>query len=101
MLAVEQVYLRNGVSRCTTTLDPQLERPELREFRSSPVAIVLADRCAYTAACLTICRAYIIAGRPTPARKLASFEGWSDTVRSALIWLGKADSVFDGNIARR
>ena len=52
------------------TLGPQLERPELRKFRSYPVAIVLADRCAYIAACLTICRAYIIAGRPTPARKL-------------------------------
>ena len=77
----------------TTTLDPQLERPELREFRSNPVATVLADRGAYIAACLTICRAYIVAGRPAPARKLASFEGWSDTVRSALIWLGKADCI--------
>ena len=77
----------------TTTLDPQLERPELREFSSNPVATVLADRGAYIAACLTICRAYIVAGRPAPARKLASFEGWSDTVRSALIWLGKADCV--------
>ena len=77
----------------TTTLDPQLERPELREFRSNPVATVLADRGAYIAACLTICRAYIVAGRPSPAPRLASFEGWSDTVRSALIWLGKADCV--------
>ena len=25
--------------------------------------------------------------------RLASFEGWSDTVRSALVWLGKADAV--------
>jgi hypothetical protein len=24
---------------------------------------------------------------------LASFEGWSDTVRSALVWLGKADAI--------
>ena len=32
-------------------------------------------------------------GRPATARKLASFEGWSDTVRSALIWLGKADCI--------
>ena len=77
----------------TTTLDPQLERPELREFISNPVATVLADRGAYIAACFTICRAYVVAGRPAPARKLASFEGWSDTVRSALIWLGRADSI--------
>jgi putative DNA primase/helicase len=74
-------------------VDPQLERPELREFSSNPVATVLADRGAYIAACLAICRAYIVAGRPAPARKLASFEGWSDTVRSALIWLGKADCI--------
>ena len=65
----------------------------MREFSSNPVATVLADRGAYIAACLTICRAYIVAGRPSPARKLASFEGWSDTVRSALIWLGKADCI--------
>jgi hypothetical protein len=32
-------------------------------------------------------------GRPNPAQRLASFEGWSDTVRSALIWLGQADPV--------
>ena len=84
----------------TTTLDPQLERPELREFRSNPVATVLADRGAYIAAALTVCRAYVVAGRPAPARKLASFEGWSDTVRSALIWLGKADCVQSMETAR-
>jgi hypothetical protein len=31
---------------------------------------------------------------------LASFEGWSDTVRSALIWLGKEDSVKSMESAR-
>ena len=40
---------------------------------------------------LTICRAYFVAGRPEKVPRLASFEGWSDTVRSALIWLGKED----------
>ncbi len=34
-----------------------------------------------------------MADRPEPAPRLASFEGWSDTVRSALIWLGRADPV--------
>lgn len=75
------------------TLDPQLERPELREFTGDPVADVLVDRGRYIAACLTICRAYISAGRPEPAPRLASFDGWSDTVRSALIWLGRGDPV--------
>lgn len=84
----------------TITLDPQLERPELRQFRGSPVEKVLADRGAYIAACLTICRAYIVAGRPNKAQKLASFEGWSNTPRSALLWLGKADPVASMEVAR-
>jgi phage gp37-like protein len=56
----------------TATLDPQLERPELREFTGNPVADVLADRGAYVAAALTVCRAYMAAGRPNRAKRLAS-----------------------------
>jgi hypothetical protein len=74
-------------------LDAKMEDPELREFKTNPLAMIAADRGAYVRACLTICRAYVAAGRPKPARRLASFEGWSDTVRSALIWLGEADPV--------
>jgi hypothetical protein len=74
-------------------LDPKMERPELREFNGDPFATVLTDRGAYIAAALTIVAAYVAAGRPYPAPRLASFEGWSDTVRSALIWLGEADAV--------
>ena len=74
-------------------LDPGEERPELRQFKSDPVAAVLADRGRYVAAALTIVRAYLAAGRPNPAPRLASFHGWSDTVRSALIWIGCADPV--------
>jgi hypothetical protein len=55
--------------------------------------MILKDRGKYIAAALTICRAYIVAGKPASAPRLASFEGWSDTVRSALIWIGKADPV--------
>ena len=74
-------------------LDPQMERPELRQFKANPVEKILADRGAYIAAALTICRAYIAAGRPNLTPRLASFEPWSDTVRSALIWLGEGDCV--------
>jgi hypothetical protein len=74
-------------------LDPQLEQPELRQFEFDPVLTVLKERGKYIAAALTICRAHIVAGRPDLAPKLASFEGWSDTVRSALMWLGKVDPV--------
>jgi len=75
------------------TLDPVLERPELRKFSGNPVADVLADRGRYVAAALTVVRSYFAAGRPDPAPCLASFEEWSDAVRSALIWLGRADPV--------
>lgn len=77
----------------TSRLDAKLENPQLRQFKNDPVRDILSNRGAYIAACLTICRAYIVAGRPNPAPRLASFAGWSDTVRSALIWLGEADPV--------
>lgn len=84
----------------TAILDPEIERPELRVFGKNPVAMVMANRGAYIGAALTICRAYVVAGRPEPAKRLASFEGWSDTVRSALMWLGRADPVASMELAR-
>ena len=78
----------------TCNLDAQMEQPEFREFNFDPVDRVLSDRGKYIAAALTVCRAYIVAGRPdvvTP--RLASFEVWSDTVRSALVWLGQEDPI--------
>jgi hypothetical protein len=61
---------------------------------------ILLDRGRVIAAALTIVRAYICAGCPSPAPRLASFEEWSDTVRSALIWLGCADPVETMELAR-
>jgi hypothetical protein len=84
----------------TATLDPEMERPELRQFKCDPVAMILENRGKYITACLTIVRAYILAGRPNLVPKLASFEGWSDNVRSALIWLGEADPVTSMEVAR-
>jgi hypothetical protein len=84
----------------TVNLDPQMERPELRQFAFDPVDRVLADRGKYIAAVLTICGAYVVAGRPGLVPRLASFEGWSDTVRSALVWLGKADPVLSMEAAK-
>ncbi|MCK1607244.1 bifunctional DNA primase/polymerase [Bradyrhizobium sp. 166] len=83
-----------------TSLDPEMERPETRRFSKNPVDLVLADRGKYVAACLTICRAYKVAGSPNKVAPLASFEGWSDTVRSALMWLGQADPVESFETAR-
>ena len=82
------------------SLDPDMERPELREFKRDPFDEVLANRGLYVAAALTIVSAYMQAGCPDQARPLASFEDWSRIVRSALIWLGRADPVDTMNAAR-
>jgi hypothetical protein len=74
-------------------LDANMETPETREFSADPVAMVLADRGKYVAACLIIARAYILAGRPGRLPPRASYTGWSDTVRSALVWLNWPDPV--------
>ncbi|MGE3743604.1 MAG: PriCT-2 domain-containing protein [Geminicoccaceae bacterium] len=75
--------------RCS--LDPGVERPELREFDRDPIATVHRARGDYAIAALTILRAYHVAGRPQQATPLGSFVEWSRWVRDALIWLGEAD----------
>jgi hypothetical protein len=89
------ITLRGDIVRrvITTTIDPRMERPELREFKKNPREMVLANRGKYIAAALTVCRAYVVAGRPFQVPPLGSYEGWSNTVRSALKWLGKQDPV--------
>lgn len=75
------------------SLDPDMERPELRTFKANPFDQVLSDRGKYVAAALTIVRAYVVAGCPDQLRPLASFEDWSRLVRSALVWLGRPDPL--------
>lgn len=89
-----------GRRTITCTLDPALERPELRSFDRDPLAMVLANRGEYLAAALTIVRAYVSVGYPGKAAPLGSFGTWSDLVRSALIWLGCADPVATQEAAR-
>jgi putative DNA primase/helicase len=75
-----------------SSMDRKTERPGEHRFQYDPVRAVLADRGKYVAACLTIVRAYFIAGRPEVTEMpMNSFGMWSDTVRSALIWLGCSD----------
>jgi len=85
----------------TCMLDAGVECPESRQFKFNPVTKVLEDRGRYVAAVLTLVRAYIVAGKPDPAGPFGSFQGWSDTVRSALIWLGCADPVLSTKSARK
>ena len=73
------------------SLDANVENPETRTFLRNPVAEVLANRGRYVAAILTIARAYRLANMPGKLRPRLSFEGWSDNVRSALVWLNWPD----------
>jgi putative DNA primase/helicase len=82
------------------SLDPGMERPETREFTGDPFDAVLADRGLYVAAALTVVRAYVVAGCPNTLPALASFEDWSRLVRSALVWLGRADPLLTMEQAR-
>jgi putative DNA primase/helicase len=77
--------------RCA--MDANRENPELRSFKSSPLAMISANRGNFVAACLTIARAYVAAGRPNQSPPLASFEQWSAIVRDPLVWLGCRDPV--------
>jgi putative DNA primase/helicase len=74
-------------------LDANMESPEKRTFTTNPLAMVMRNRGLYIAAILTIARAYIADGKPDRATPLPSYEGWSDLVRSSLIWLGYPDPV--------
>lgn len=82
------------------TLDAGVERPERREFAFDPLAEILANRGAYVAAAITIVRAYRAAGAPKVCGPIGSYGAWSDTVRSALIWLGEADPVASMDVMR-
>lgn len=82
------------------SLDAGVERPELREFKSDPVATVMANRSLYVSACIIIVRAYAAADCPGRLKPIASFEDWSLAVRSALVWLGCEDPVRSMETAR-
>jgi putative DNA primase/helicase len=75
-------------------LDAGVERPEDREFSTEdPVDKLKREHPKYVAACLTILRAYIVAGAPEQSRPLGGFEEWSRLVRDVLIWLGEPDPL--------
>lgn len=72
-------------------LDAGCEQPDARQFDFDPTAVALNKRAELVAAALTIVRAHLVAGSPERAAPMGSFEDWSGTVRSALIWLGMGD----------
>jgi hypothetical protein len=92
----KNLRVRDDVTRRSLLirLDAEMENPQKRQFRGNPFAAVQADRGRYVAAALTIVKAYHAAGRPGRLPGIGDpFAGWSDNVRSALVWLGRADPV--------
>jgi hypothetical protein len=75
------------------SLDANVERPELRQFRRKPVDMILSNRGKYIAAILTIAKAYLAAGSPSVCEEIASFGEWTLLVRAPLIWLGRVDPI--------
>ena len=92
--------VRDMARRCITiALDPKVETPATRQFKSDPLATVRAGRARFVSLALTIIRAWVTAGSPmTTCKPLASYSQWSAWVRQPLLWLGMADPaerVFD------
>lgn len=77
-------------------LEPQTETPESREdFRVPDLRSHVAERRGeLVVAALTVVAAYIRAGRPQQGvRPMGSFESWSGTIRSAIVWAGFPDPL--------
>ena len=67
-------------------LDAHVERPWQRgSFRHPDLMTwVRANRARLVAACLTLCQAWIAAGRPCGAKTIGSYENWAGTIGGIL-----------------
>lgn len=67
-------------------LDPHVERPWQRTgFRHPDLMVwVRANRARLVAACLTLCQAWIAAGKPRGGRTIGSFENWAHVMGGVL-----------------
>lgn len=75
-------------------LDSPEENPETRQgFTHTPLLDWIHDnRMPLLTSALTIVRGFFAAGCPKPkVLPLGSFEGWSDTIRGAVLWAGLPD----------
>lgn len=84
-------------------LDARVENPEERTgFGHDPlIPWVMENRKRLVIAALTVLRAYVLAGRPDMhLPRMGSFEPWSDTVRSALVWAGYEDPALGRQAVR-
>src|SRR5258708_3939837 len=87
------LVIGNDLTRRTLLcqLDAEVERPELRSFKSNVLEVAHADRGKLVCAALTILRAWHVAGTAIGVDPLGSFEDWSFRIRQALLWLDQPD----------
>ena len=86
-------------------LDAHVERPWQRAgFRHPDLMIwVRANRARLVAACLTLCQAWIAAGRPRGARTIGSYENWAKVLGGVLEiagiegFLGNLDEMLEAS----
>ncbi len=76
-------------------LDANIERPQDRNTFRHPCPYIYfsENRARLVSACLTILRAYVVAGRPKVdnVRAIGGFEVWARWVRDAVVWAGLPD----------
>jgi len=73
-------------------LDPEVERPEEREFAINLREYIPQHRGKLVKAALTILRAYHFAGKePQDIKQFGRFEDWSNLIRSAIVWIEMTD----------
>ena len=75
------------------SLDPEMERPEERQFEKDIIHEALSNRGLILIHILTILQAFFRAGRPQAIKTLGSFSDWSRVVPAALVWLGEANPL--------
>jgi hypothetical protein len=89
---------------CPVRLETDLEAPADRTGFKHKQLLAHAGkhRPELLAAALTILRAYCAADRPDKGLKAwGSFEGWSDLVRSAVVWAGQPDPAAARQLLRQ
>ena len=90
------MFFKGDMARRAIPIDlaPLIECPETRAGFVHPRLLewIQHERPRLISAALTLLRAYLVAGKPPqPIAPYGSFEGWSDLIRSALVWTGMPD----------
>lgn len=86
------IELAGDITRRTLfcRIDTGEERPDQIDYSFDAIAETTEMRPQLVVAALTILRAYIVAGRPKPLKKIGGFEQWG-LIREALVWLDQPD----------